>query len=379
MREPNASVRARPGVSGILVVFLFLALFPADGIWAAAPTQEASVVEPLPPRSPPPVSPSNVKKETKIRKETKKDKKAANDSERPASIPQLAQHLDETIKILERDINDTAEVARTSVKIRASQMLQEVQQAQRDLARSESEAQRLAKPSAIDLPASLSNSSAVISTLIPADPVIVAQALRRAAQKVSELKQEADNRFAPPVQQAIQAAPVVVEKSNSAALQEARKALVTPLQDARTLLKGYSSRPDAVSKAVLMKLRKQFSLVQSRVGSTLDRMAGQIISKALQTLDAAAGNSSQVRVAAQRAEKIMDAMRRLNEQRTQAALSQLDKLCSASSDISTAPVEHKTDPAQIPPEQIRRQVLAAVGRTAPRLNALQEEAQNLQK
>lgn len=301
-------------------------------------------------------------------------------SERPASIPQLARHLDETIQILERDINDTAEVVRTGVKIRASQVLQEAQKAQRDLTRSESEAQRLAKPSAIELPANLSNSSAVISTLIPADPVIVAQALRRAAQKVSELKQEADNRFVSPVQQSVQAAPAAAEKSKRAALQEARKALVTPLQDARTLLKGYSSRPDTVSKAGLMKLRKQFSLVQSRVGSTLDRMAGQTSSNALQMLDAASGNSSQARVVAQHAEKIVDAMRRLSEQRTQAAVSQLDKLLTLSTETPTAPVASKTGvPVQPPTEEVRRQVLAASSKSTQRLTVLQEEAQKLQK
>ena len=338
------------------------------------------MVEPLPPRSPPPVAPSNAKKEAKVKKETKKETKKAKESERPASIPQLAKHLDETIKILERDINDTAEVARASVKIRASQLLQEIQQAQRDLARSESEAQRLAKPSAIDLPASLSNSSAVIPTLIPADPVIVAQALRRGAQKVSELKQEADNQFVPPVQQSVQAAPVAAEKSKSAALQEARKALVTPLQDVRTLLKGYPSRPDAVTKAGLVKLGKQFSLVQSRVGSTLDRMAGQISSKSLQTLDAAAGNSGQARVAAQRAEKIMDAMRRLSEQRTQTAMSQLDKLLTPSTENSTVPVVSKTGAsAQSLTEEIRTQILTASSKATQRLTALQEEAQKIQR
>jgi len=371
MREPNASVRARAGVAGVLGALLFLMLVPMAGIWAAAPTQGTSTVEPLPPRSPQPATPNKAKKETK----------GSKDSERPAgSVPQLAKHLDETIKILERDINDTAEVARTSVKIRASQVLQEMQQAQRELARSESEAKRLAKPSAIDLPANMSNSSAVISTLIPADPAIIAQALRRAAQKVNELKQETDSRFVPPVQQAAQAAPGLAEQARSSALTEAHKALVVPLKDVRTAVTKLSGRSEDVPKATLAKIHKQLDLVRSRISSTLYRMADSVSSKALQTLDAAAGNSSQARVAAQHADKVVEAMHRLSEQRTHAALSQLDKMLNVSTDNPVTPLAPKTGaPAQPPAEEIRRHILAASGRATQRLTALREEVQKLQK
>ncbi len=374
MREPNSSVRAGIVVSGTLVAFLFLTIFPTGGVGATAPTQETSVVEPLSPRSPQPVTPGKAKKETK----GTKDSKRLEDS-----IPHLAKQLDETINILERDINDTAEVAKTSVKVRASQMLREVQQAQRELARSESEAQRLAMPTAIDLPPHLSssgaNTSAVIPTLILADAAVISQTLHRVVLKVGELRQDVDSRLVPVVQRVVQGAPESAEKNTSQALKETHKMLVVPLKDSLTLLKSLSGKPQTASKTALMKVGQQFDLVRSRTEATLGRMAGQIGSQAFQALGSVAGNANQVAEVAQRVEKMVDAMRRLSEQRTQAALNQLDRLIAISPEVSATPAEGSTDLyPQTPTEQVRKQVLAVSQRIALRLTALLEETRRLQ-